>query len=840
MTPIKATEQILNEIKRVISENNPQNRLPQNTYYLSNDGIVCADRAFGKSRYPYDADGLVVWANSNGIIEACESTFHIFKPLFYAEDASVSFLAGIPGADGNCSVVSVLGGGRQLNDSDTIERFVVYRPDCAYYIADCESLLLSVRLHVDENKHIHFAFSAKNKTNKSQKFYMSSVIEAILRFRQSEGFWEKMSKFGYEKNGSFLLRSDVNCLVINRADGEKTPLSHTLTTGKQDVIGGGRILSEAEAFRKGEFLRIKKATNTTDVPVAAEIEWYDLPAGESVRLEYDLSYYHTIEDAENALGEKVDTAKIDNALKEKAEKEKQCFDRMKIEFSDWKNGVFGNVASRFMRNVQKQVNFCAVGKNYAGNLIGMRDVMQQLEQSLIWNPEQSRAKLVTALQFILEDGRPPRQFSLPVGNALPDMDLRMYIDQGVWILSTVYTYLAYTGDYSILKEPCSYYVVNEQNNRIIRKSDRADNVLEHILHIMQYLISNIDTETGCLRILFGDWNDSIDKLGKTSKEGQRYGNGVSVMASLQLYRNCAEMCEILSHLGVYSEEIKQYTEVRKNLEKGLFKYAVQEADGKRRILHGWGDDRKYYVGSFCDPDGVDRVSSTANSFWVISGMFEKDPSIKKDLLEAFRRLEGRYGLLTFDKPFARTVADIVGRIACIVPGTYENCGTYVHATMFACMALFMVGESDLAWQELSRAMVITHENCSMTPFVMPNSYCYNLDYGIDGESMGDWYTGSGTVLLKAVIKYGFGINPDLDGLRIQTAKTMPCENAKINIVVKGHPIELQYSAKSADGKRSYFIDGEKQASEKDNILCTDTLYIKDKDLHDNMVIRVEG
>ena len=69
---------------------------------------------------------------------------------------------------------------------------------------------------------------------------------------------------------------------------------------------------------------------------------------------------------------------------------------------------------------------------------------------------------------------------------------------------------------------------------------------------------------------------------------------------------------------------------------------------------------------------------------------------------------------------------------------------------------------------------------------------------------------------------------------------MPCENAKINIVVKGHPIELQYSAKSADGKRSYFIDDEKAVAEKDNILCTNTLYIKDKDLHDNMVIRVEG
>ena len=72
---------------------------------------------------------------------------------------------------------------------------------------------------------------------------------------------------------------------------------------------------------------------------------------------------------------------------------------------------------------------------------------------------------------------------------------------------------------------------------------------------MDYLVSNIDEETGCLRILFGDWNDSVDMLGKTSIEGQKYGNGVSVMASLQLYRNCKELCELLEHIGGYDDKI---------------------------------------------------------------------------------------------------------------------------------------------------------------------------------------------------------------------------------------------------------------------------------------------
>ncbi len=838
MTPIQTTERLLDEIREVMRQNDEQTRLPQNAFYLENDRVVCGNRSLGESRYPYDADGLVVWARSSGIIEACESTFHIFRPLYYAEDASVSFVVGLPLKDGTCDVVSVLGGGRQLNES--VERYVVYGTDCAYYITDCAPLLLSVRLHVDAAKHIHLTFSAKNKTEQAQRFYMASVIEAILRFRQSEGFWEKMSKFGYEKDGSFLLRSNTDCLVINRANAGTAPVSHTRTTGKRDVLGGGRLLSDAEALRDGAFVRVRKATNSTDVPVAAEMLWYELPAGDSVRLEYELSYYHDMEQAQAQCGAAVDMAAIDGALQEKAEQDRVCFNYLKVQFSDWHDGIAGNVVSRFMRNVQKQVDFCALGKNYAGNLIGMRDVMQQLEQSLIWNPQKSREKIVTALQYILEEGRPPRQFSLPVGGAMPEMDLRMFIDQGVWIISTLYTYLSYTDDYSILQEPCSYYVVNEQNNRLICKSDRADTVLEHVLHIMSYLISNIDPDTGCLRILFGDWNDSVDKLGKTSKEGQKYGNGVSVMASLQLYQSCQEMCDILQRVGGYEDRISRYRTVRKQLEEGLQQYAVQVSGNARRVLHGWGDDRAYFVGSFCDPDGADRISATAQSFWTICGLLEKDPTMKPEILQAFRRLDGPYGLLTFDKPFPREVTDTVGRIANIVPGTYENAGTYVHSAMFACIALFRMGESDYAWDEIRRAMVITHDNCSMTPFVMPNSYCYNPEYGIDGESMGDWYTGSGTVLLKAIIKYGFGVAPDLGGVQIQTARTMPCDTATLCLTVKGHPIELHYVKAASKGERTYYVDGVKAKTEWNKLMQTETLYIPTADLHDGLVIRVEG
>ena len=79
---LDANEDLLKQIKEAQENPKAENILPQNAYYLSENEILCNDRDFGVSRFPYTSDGLILWAYSNGIIEACESTFHIFKPLF--------------------------------------------------------------------------------------------------------------------------------------------------------------------------------------------------------------------------------------------------------------------------------------------------------------------------------------------------------------------------------------------------------------------------------------------------------------------------------------------------------------------------------------------------------------------------------------------------------------------------------------------------------------------------------------------------------------------------------------------------------------------------------------
>ncbi len=834
-----------NQVKNLISQINSfkataDNSLPQNTFYLNENQILCCDREYGVSRFPYDADGLVVWARSSGHIDAYESTFTLFRELNFFEDASIAFMGGLK-TDCGYFPVSLFDCHRQLFEDVKINRYVVYSFKYAYYIADTDNVTFAMRLHVDDDKHIHFAFTAVNKSESAQSIYMMSCFDAWLFYRNNGGVYDIMNRFGklYD-NGNFLLRSYGDSMVVSRAAFGVAPEKEYLTARKAEVLGPvGRLMINAESLKTGVFKEQFRAANSVDVPVSADCAHYTLAAGDSVRREYELLYFHSTEEAEANINVKPDIEKIDTLLAGNEELAISKFATMQTHWNDYSGEFNPNVLSKFVRNIQKQISFCALGKNYFGSLIGIRDVMQQLETSLIWQPKESRRQFITALNYILEDGRPPRQYSIPDDESfLPELDLRPYIDQGVWIITTLHTYLSYTNDWSILDEKCTYYVVNKDNTKVIAKSKTVDTVLEHVIRIMDFLCSNIDADTGCLHSLYGDWNDALDGLGKTTDKGKKFGTGVSVMTSLQLYQNCTEMGEILTHIGGYDDKIAKYNAAADTLKAGLNKYAIDvNAEGKKRIVHGWGDKMSYKIGSWCDPDGVTRASNAANSFWAISGMIKADPEMKNVIMSAYSELDSKYGIMTFDKAFPLSMRKYVGRIANITAGTYENAGTYVHATMFAVAALFLMGESREAWRQFELGTVLTHSDCNKSPFAMPNSYFRNDEYCIDGQSFADWYTGSGTVFIKNLIKFGFGICPTLEGLLVQTAATMPTTDASIDVVVKGHPVTLKYTD-TKSGSRVIKVNGTAMDTEFDELMQTQKLFIPTADIADGMIIEV--
>ncbi len=769
-------KQIIERVKTVTQKKGSCGCLPSGCCFLNADEILCKKRKFGDSRYPYSADGLTLWAYSSGNVKIEESTFNIILDFTEGKEPNLAFYAGKKTEDGYFPV-SITGAGK-LPFEKGIERYMVFTLDAAYYITETEEFISCVRMFTDEKKNVRFTLFIENKTDKPLGTYLSAYFNCMLshgNYEYIETKWYRNCKKA--ENGFKLSVTECvdrnNCFEYKASilrDGGKEVYS---TTSRTDFCGGmHNQLCCSTALQNGKFEENKEYTEFTDTAIAGDIIPLTLKAKES----YAVSYTLTVGGEEK----EYKTEDIDRILYSNDKEFGKNIPEVKFE-GKWKD-LDGETLSMFIKNVFRQVEFCARAKNYAGPYIGIRDIFQQLEAALMWIPDYCRGKIVEALNFIGEDGRPPRQYSYPKHeNELPAMDLRPFIDQGVWIISTVYNYLCYTGDFTILGEECGYYKFI--GNKVDFSKER-DSVLDHLIRIAEYLISKLDEKTNCLRAIYGDWNDALDGLGKTNDKDKEYGSGVSVMATLQLYKNLKELSEILDKLGK-PDRAERYKKIRQDIGAGLKKYAVVENEkGKRKILHGWFDKRESFVGSFCDNDGKNRDGLTSNAYWVISEMIKQDESLKKDILAAYNRLDGKYGLKTFEPYFGKD-NDKVGRINRLPKGTAENGATYIHATLFGIWSLFEIGEEEKAWEQLYKILPITHKFISTTPFVMPNSYVENTEKGFDGESMSDWFTGSGCVLIKVLLWHVFGIKADLNGIKIKPTKFMPFKNASLKIKICG-------------------------------------------------------
>lgn len=839
----KKLKSIMLQIEQTLKNKGADNSLPGNTFYLDNGDILCLERESGVSRYPYQDDGFTLWAHSNGYIYATESVLDVFRYMHMDNDSSINFFVGIPNGDGTYFPVSVLGSGKQLFEPFKVERYLVYTRSAAYYIADLENATFSVRVSVPENKKMSFSFIALNKTDKPLDYTLNTYFEALLsNTGPDRSFWTKDERKAVRiGEGRFLLSrlgNDYHQMLIER----ETDINATktcYTTSRPDfLITQSAGIGNALSLKLGEFKK-QSFDSKYVTPIAAEI--LHLTTKDITRIEY----VFTISNEKSYdLSDKTflfDENRLDTILNTKEADEIERLSKTEMVFEDWCDGVLNvNVLNNFIKNLQKQVDFCAMGKNYVGSLLGVRDVFQQLEQAIIWSPEMAREKMVRALGFIDPSGRPPRQLSLPqYDGQIPQMDLRPFIDQGNWILTTFFMYLAYTDDYAILDDECGYFEIVDDTRNLVKYSTLRNSVLEHIIRITDYLVSNIDREysTNCLRIVHGDWNDAIDGIGKSLDEGKRYGSGVSVMASLQLYRNLKEIADILKKVGGYEEKAEEYMAVRKALAEGLKKYAVEQNEkGEIRLIHGWGDKLSYKIGSFCDSDGASRLSFAPFAYWAISDLVNETPELKNVIKDNLLALDSTHGLLTNYPSFPSDMYG-VGRISTIVPGFSENACAYVHASMFSIAALFLTGASADAWKQIEKSIIINHPNCDKTPFVMPNSYCRNLDLCVEETSQSDWFTGSGTVLYKNLFRFGFGIEPNLEGLNIQTAAVMSTTKASVKTSIKGKSITFQYK-NEGNGKREIFIDGVKMPTIFDEIIGTEKLFIASENLKDGMVITV--
>jgi len=854
----QSLDNIIKECKALLNDpvRAEANAMPGNTWFLPNGDVLALPRDTGDSRYPYGQDGFNFWVYASGYMHGNEGLFSNFLRASHGQEPNIGFFAGLPGEKpGVFDPVPLLSVPRFHDEGDSPNRYTVLGADAAWFITELPKLQFGLRVFVTKNRALCFSIHFTNQSESTESFFISSYFNPFLRHQiheSGEDMWFKEINIlppSAEQGelGSFVIQvhededrhtTRTNYGVLRRtltANDNCKLISHQETTSRAQYVGGARSsLHSPTALRNGSFGEPQPVCTFTETAIAGDLLHIELGAGQSGRLDLVFSCPEDLTQTEMISGQSINPEAIDSQLEvlisETAAKQAGLTVTIGGAGDDrLKPPVF----NAFFEHLKKQVEFCSLIKGYIqlsqNSLIGIRDVFQAIEGQLLWQPQAARKKMLEALDYTSPDGRCFRQYSLPSAGQVGRMDLRPFIDQGVWVISTLCTYLRATGDWDILHEDCIYHKIVDEKAGQVMPSNQSDSVLQHLLKIMDFLLDHRDhSETGCVRAMYGDWNDALDGLGISHDPTQAYGNGVSVMATLQVYQNTQEMVEILTHVNKkdFTREIDRYHKAGDRIAEGLAQHAIVKDKDNTRILHGWGDQRSYLVGGFHDPDNQARDGVTSNAFWVLSGLYDKDPSIKKVITNAFERLDSKYGYKTFEPAFPANTPG-VGRIPKLPPGTAENGASYIHATSFAIMALFKMGMAKEAWNQIIKILPFTdiHENLSHSPFVMPNSYGCNIDKFIDGQNMNDWQTGSSNVILKLLIRFAFGYEPMMDGVWIQPAAWAPYQSYDFRLEARGCDVHIDYQNSSGENQRQFTVNGKTQQGVHDALMGLDKLWV---------------
>ncbi len=842
---INEVNEILTGANTLLGQSNALPPMPVPVYFMENGNVLCLPRSQGDSRYVYGDNGFNFWLHASGYMYANIGLFSLFTRRKEGEEPVIAFFAGVREDEESFRRISLLPvpvceDGEAL----VVRRFTVLNNVAGYFITETKRFTSCVRVTVDESNNIVFSVYLRNDSPSTVDLMLSSYFRPFCRHQLHESDEDRwFSEMTYEPDVDSLGNFAAAALEIAEDTdrfhsetyyaalrGRRTAIDsasfagRSTTTSRVGYTGDiKRNLASALSLRRGSFASQKSITTFNDITVAGDLNTVRIDAGGAVRFDYMFQRVPTRDGLARITATPLATKAIDQVINKARKMNGAISASLKAEVGNFEDNqtISAQQFNPFVEHLKHQVSVCGLLKGYMqlapNSLIGIRDVFQALEGLLYYRPVESRAKMIEALGFTTPTGRCLRQYSLPpVGAKAGRADLRPFIDQGVWIVNAVYTYLCHSGDYAFLEQEAGYHIIADESAGVILPGDERDSVLLHLFRIMDYLNSHRDHQTTkLLCALYGDWNDALDGLGISLNPDKLFGTGVSVMASLQLFQNCHEMIELLEAVypGEHKDRVETYGRMADELAENLIAHAViSDKAGNRRIVHGWGDQKSYLVGSYEDPDGASRDGLTGNAFWVISGMLRSSPDLESTVINSFQRLDAKYGLLTFNPAFPKDTKG-VGRIPKLPPGTAENGATYIHATLFGIWAYFLMGKPRDAWQQIEKILPFTpiHEHYTHSPFVMPNSYVHNPELGLDGESMNDWQTGSSNVLLKVLLWFVFGYRPTFEGIRVQVANWTPVDTFSFSITVPRHDgmtLSFRYrKEKNLDVNRVFYVNG---------------------------------
>jgi cellobiose phosphorylase len=396
---------------------------------------------------------------------------------------------------------------------------------------------------------------------------------------------------------------------------------------------------------------------------------------------------------------------------------------------------------------------------------GFRDALQDSWGAASFRPDLARSKILEALRHQFSGGWTLRGW-MPVND-------RRYSDGPTWIAPALAEYIATTGRKDLLEESVPWYDGGEAT------------VLEHLLRGLRQLHTDRG-ERGLCRAHRGDWNDSLDWMG-------REGRGESVMTTMGLYHSLGIAGDLATEV-VGDQELKaEMTGYAEDI-----RAAVEDRawDGDW-YLQGYSDSGAK-VGSSENAQG--RIYLPPQAWAALSGLASRERATAC-LDSALRLLESDHGCLVSSPAYTRPDPN-VGRLTVILPGTYENASPYCHGTAFMIAALVKAGRSDEALRLYKKVMPDNAEHPSVVSGVEPWAFT-NQYLGPDnrraGSAVSGWITGTAGWMYMDMLRSFLGFRPGYDGVTIRPCLPSAWRSATLTTTLRGTRYAIEIANEGGPG-----------------------------------------
>ncbi len=465
------------------------------------------------------------------------------------------------------------------------------------------------------------------------------------------------------------------------------------------------------------------------------------------------------------------------------ESEDACMDRMV--------NIWNQYQCMVTFNMSRSASYFESG---VGRGMGFRDSCQDLLGFVHIIPERARERIIDIASVQFADGSTYHQYQPLTKRGNFDVG-GGFKDDPLWLVAAVYAYLCETGDTSILDVPTPFD--NEAGTEVP--------LMEHLRRSIHYTTNNLGPH-GLPLIGRADWNDCLNLNCFSLEPGESFQTtGPSE----------GPVAESVFIAGMYVKYGRCYADICR-----LIGLDAEAAEIERRVIsmtetietHGW--DGAWFLRAYdafgnkvgskdCDEG---KIFVEPQGFCVLAGVGKDNGKARAALDSVKAHLLGTYGVELL-YPCYTVYHPELGEIPSYPPGYKENGSVFCHNNPWISIAAATIGDGEMAFDTFRRICPAYQEDIGEIRRSEP--YCYAQTVAArsshsEGEAKNSWLTGTAAWTFVNISQYILGVQPCLDGLKIDPCLPNSIGEYRVKRRFRGTEYEIHVCR---TGNRKQTVDG---------------------------------